>query len=187
MPRRDDVRRLGQHRPRRVDPDHPHGARRGDQLRRHRRRLRAGRVGGDRRQGARRAAATSVVLATKFHGQMGDDPNQRGNSRRWIFQAVEDSLRRLQTDWIDLYQVHRPEPNTDIDETLGALTDLVRQGKIRYFGSSTFPAHRDRRGAVGRRAARPRAVRLRAAAVLAARPRDRGARCCPSASSTGWA
>ena len=81
-----------------------------------------------------------IVLATKFHGVMGEDPNQRGNSRRWIMQEVENSLRRLQTDWIDLYQVHRPEPGTDIDETLGALTDLVRAGKIRYFGSSTFPA-----------------------------------------------
>jgi aryl-alcohol dehydrogenase-like predicted oxidoreductase len=82
----------------------------------------------------------NVVLATKFHGAMGDDPNQFGNSRRWIIQEVEKSLRRLKTDWIDLYQVHRPEPDTDIDETLGALTDLVHAGKIRYFGSSTFPA-----------------------------------------------
>jgi aryl-alcohol dehydrogenase-like predicted oxidoreductase len=81
-----------------------------------------------------------VVLATKVHGSMGDDPNQYGNSRRWIVRAVEDSLRRLQTDYIDLYQIHRPEPDTDIDETLGALTDLVRQGKVRYLGSSTFPA-----------------------------------------------
>ncbi|MFG1705692.1 aldo/keto reductase [Nonomuraea sp. M3C6] len=83
-----------------------------------------------------------VVLATKCHGVMGEGPNQRGNSRRWIFQAVENSLRRLGTDWIDLYQIHRPDPGTDIDETLGALTDLVRQGKVRYIGSSTFPAHR---------------------------------------------
>jgi aryl-alcohol dehydrogenase-like predicted oxidoreductase len=81
-----------------------------------------------------------VVLATKFHNPMGDDPNQRGNSRRWIMRAVEDSLRRLRTDWIDLYQDHRPDPNTDIDETLSALTDLVHQGKVRYLGSSTFPA-----------------------------------------------
>ncbi len=81
----------------------------------------------------------NVVLATKFHGTMGDDPNQRGNSRRWIYREVEASLRRLDTDWIDLYQVHRPEPDTDIDETLGALTDLVRAGKIRSIGSSTFP------------------------------------------------
>src|SRR5689334_16598672 len=82
-----------------------------------------------------------IVLATKFHGSMGDDPNRKGSSRRWIVREVEDSLRRLRTDWIDLYQVHRPEPDTDVDETLGALTDLVRAGKIRYFGSSTFPAH----------------------------------------------
>jgi aryl-alcohol dehydrogenase-like predicted oxidoreductase len=82
-----------------------------------------------------------VVLATKFHAQMGEDPNERGNSRRWIMRAVEASLRRLGTDWIDLYQVHRPDPACDVDETLGALTELVRAGKIRYFGSSTFPAH----------------------------------------------
>jgi aryl-alcohol dehydrogenase-like predicted oxidoreductase len=81
------------------------------------------------------------VLGTKFHGPMGDDRNRRGNSRRWIVRAVEDSLRRLGTEWIDLYQVHRPEPGTDIDETLGALTDLVHAGKVRYLGSSTFPAH----------------------------------------------
>src|SRR4051812_42454150 len=82
----------------------------------------------------------NVIVATKFHNPMGDDPNRRGNSRRWIMQAVENSLRRLQTDWIDLYQVHRPDPGTDIEETLSALTDLVRQGKVRYVGSSTFPA-----------------------------------------------
>lgn len=82
----------------------------------------------------------NVVLATKVHNPMGEDVNARGNSRRWIVRAVEASLRRLQTDHIDLYQVHRPEPGTAIDETLGALTDLVRQGKIRYVGSSTFPA-----------------------------------------------
>ena len=82
----------------------------------------------------------NVVLATKLHGKMGDDPNQFGNSRRWILKEVEDSLRRLGTDYIDLYQIHRPEQNTDIDETLGALTDLIRQGKVRYIGSSTFPA-----------------------------------------------
>jgi aryl-alcohol dehydrogenase-like predicted oxidoreductase len=70
---------------------------------------------------------------------MGDDPNQFGNSRRWIIAEVENSLRRLGTDWIDLYQIHRPELDTDIDETLGALTDLVRAGKVRYIGSSTFP------------------------------------------------
>jgi aryl-alcohol dehydrogenase-like predicted oxidoreductase len=90
----------------------------------------------------------SVILATKFHSPMNDpagkpggDPNRRGNSRRWIVQEVENSLRRLGTDWIDLYQVHRPDANTDIEETLAALTDLQRAGKIRAFGSSTFPAH----------------------------------------------
>jgi aryl-alcohol dehydrogenase-like predicted oxidoreductase len=81
----------------------------------------------------------NVVLATKFHGTMGDDPNEAGNSRRWIFREVEASLKRLQTDWIDLYQVHRWDPWTDHDETLGALTDLVAQGKVRYIGSSTYP------------------------------------------------
>jgi aryl-alcohol dehydrogenase-like predicted oxidoreductase len=81
-----------------------------------------------------------IVLATKFHGAMGDDPNRQGSSRRWIIRAVEDSLRRLDTDWIDLYQVHRPRTDTGIEETLGALTDLVHQGKVRYIGASTFPA-----------------------------------------------
>jgi aryl-alcohol dehydrogenase-like predicted oxidoreductase len=81
-----------------------------------------------------------VVLATKVHGTMGDDPNERGNSRRWIVREVENSLRRLGTDWIDLYQIHRPEDDTDIDETLGALSDLVHAGKVRAIGSSTFPA-----------------------------------------------
>ena len=81
-----------------------------------------------------------VVLATKVHSPMDDDPNHRGNSRRWIMREVEDSLRRLGTDWIDLYQIHRPDPDTDIDETLGALTDLVHAGKVRYIGHSTFPA-----------------------------------------------
>jgi aryl-alcohol dehydrogenase-like predicted oxidoreductase len=84
----------------------------------------------------------NVVLATKVHMPMGDDPNHRGNSRRWIIQEVENSLRRLGTDWIDLYQIHRFDPDTDVEETLGALTDLVHQGKVRYIGSSTFPASR---------------------------------------------
>jgi aryl-alcohol dehydrogenase-like predicted oxidoreductase len=90
---------------------------------------------------ALRGRRDSVVLATKFHGSMGDDPNQAGNSRRWVMQEVDNSLRRLGTDWIDLYQVHRWDPWCDLDETLGALTDLVRAGKVRYVGSSTFPAH----------------------------------------------
>ncbi|MEV6638259.1 aldo/keto reductase [Actinoplanes sp. NPDC051470] len=92
-----------------------------------------------------------VILATKVHGQMGvpvdspmgtkGDPNHQGNSRRWIMRGVEDSLRRLNTDYIDLYQIHRPDEDTDDEETLSALTDLQRQGKIRAFGSSTYPAH----------------------------------------------
>jgi aryl-alcohol dehydrogenase-like predicted oxidoreductase len=85
-----------------------------------------------------------VVLATKFHGTMGEeggrDPNRSGNSRRWIMREVEASLKRLQTDWIDLYQVHRWDPWTAHEETLGALSDLVAQGKVRYVGSSTYPA-----------------------------------------------
>jgi len=83
-----------------------------------------------------------VVLCTKFHHPVGDhdDPNRRGNSRRWIMQAIDDSLRRLGTDRIDLYQVHHPDPSTDLGETVDALTDLVRAGKIRAWGTSTFPA-----------------------------------------------
>jgi aryl-alcohol dehydrogenase-like predicted oxidoreductase len=82
----------------------------------------------------------NVVLATKVNGSMGEDPNQQGNSRRWITQAIEASLRRLQTDHIDLYQIHRPSPDTDVEETLSVLTDLMREGKVRAIGSSTFPA-----------------------------------------------
>ncbi len=81
-----------------------------------------------------------VVLATKVHGAMGEDPNRRGVSRRWIIHEVEESLRRLDTDHIDLYQIHRYNPEVDLEETLGALSDLVHQGKVRYIGSSTFPA-----------------------------------------------
>jgi aryl-alcohol dehydrogenase-like predicted oxidoreductase len=82
----------------------------------------------------------NVVLATKFGLPFGEGPNHRGTSRRWIIEAVEGSLRRLGADWIDLYQVHVPDPNTDIDETLGALSDLVHAGKIRSFGASKVPA-----------------------------------------------
>lgn len=81
-----------------------------------------------------------VVLATKFFMPMGGEPNHGGGSRKWIMQEVEESLRRLGTDYIDLYQVHRPSPDTDVDETLGALSDLVHQGKIRYLGSSSYAA-----------------------------------------------
>ena len=101
-----------------------------------------------------------VVLATKVHGSMGDDVNERGNSRRWLVRECDASLRRLGTDWIDLYQVHRWDPDTDHDETLGALTDLVRAGKVRYIGSSTYPPSAIVAAPVDRRAARPPAVRL---------------------------
>ncbi|WP_020573180.1 aldo/keto reductase [Actinopolymorpha alba] len=89
---------------------------------------------------ALRGRRNDVVLATKAHFQMGEGRNRSGNSRRWILKAVEGSLKRLNTDWIDLYQVHRPDHSTDIEETLSVLSDLVHQGKIRAFGCSTFPA-----------------------------------------------
>ncbi len=82
----------------------------------------------------------SVVLATKFSRPIGDDPNHQGASRRWIMTAVENSLRRLQTDYIDLYQLHRPDPGTDIEETLSALSDLIHSGKVRAAGTSAMPA-----------------------------------------------
>lgn len=90
---------------------------------------------------ALRGRRDDVVLATKFHGQIGTDPLTAGNSRRWITRAVEDSLRRLNTDYIDLYQAHRPDPHTSLLETLQTLDGLIRQGKIRYYGTSVFPAH----------------------------------------------
>src|ERR1700756_5478687 len=111
----------------------------------------------------------NIVLATKVHGPMGEDPNQQGNSRRWIMQAVEASLRRLQTDHIDLYQIHRPAPDTDIEETLSALTDLVRAGKVRAIGSSAFSAW----GAVGGAPPGSGALSHRAAAVFDPQPRHR--------------
>jgi aryl-alcohol dehydrogenase-like predicted oxidoreductase len=89
---------------------------------------------------ALRGRRDQVVLATKAHGNMGEDPNESGNSRRWIVREVDNSLRRLQTDYIDLYQMHRPDPSADIDETLSALSDLIHAGKVRAIGSSTFPA-----------------------------------------------
>ena len=127
-----------------------------------------------------------VVLATKFHGAMGEDPNRQGNSRRWIIREVEDSLRRLGTDWIDLYQVHRPDPGTDIEETLGALTDLVHQGKVRYLGSSTFPP-----SAIVEAQGRPATDICNALSASSRRTRSWSAasrpRCCPPARATGWA
>jgi aryl-alcohol dehydrogenase-like predicted oxidoreductase len=89
---------------------------------------------------ALRGRRDDVVLATKVHGRMGDDQNMRGNSRRWIVREVEESMRRMGTDHVDLYQLHRPDPDTHLEETMEALTDLVRQGKVRYVGTSAFPA-----------------------------------------------
>jgi aryl-alcohol dehydrogenase-like predicted oxidoreductase len=127
-----------------------------------------------------------IVLATKVSVPMDEEPNHRGNSRRWIIAEVESSLRRLGTDWIDLYQIHRPDPTTDIDETLGALTDLVQQGKVRYIGSSSFSAGRSSKLS-GRRASgawsdsapssRPTRCSFGASSSMCSRP--------PSA--TGWA
>jgi aryl-alcohol dehydrogenase-like predicted oxidoreductase len=88
----------------------------------------------------RNGRRSQVVLATKVHGKMGEGVNDLGNSRRHIIEQCEASLRRLQTDWIDLYQIHRPDPNIPIDETLRALDDLVRSGKVRYLGTSTYAA-----------------------------------------------
>ena len=115
------------------------------------------------------------------------DPNMRGNSRRWIVQEVEASLRRLQTDWIDLYQIHRWDPETEHEETLGALTDLQRAGKIRYLGSSTYPpsaiveAQWVARASAGSRGSSASSRRTRSSRA-ASRPR-----CCRSASATAWA
>ena len=89
---------------------------------------------------ALRGRRDSVVLATKFGRPAGDDPNRQGASRRWVMTAAENSLRRLQTDYIDLYQLHRPDPGTDIEETLSALSDLIRSGKVRAIGASAMPA-----------------------------------------------
>ncbi|MGW1093622.1 aldo/keto reductase [Streptomyces sp. NPDC002596] len=89
---------------------------------------------------ALRGRRADVVLATKARMPMSDEPNHHGASRRWLMRALEDSLRRLGTDYVDLYQIHRPDPDTDIEETLSALTDLQRAGKIRAFGTSSLPA-----------------------------------------------
>jgi len=122
-----------------------------------------------------------VVLASKVHYPMGDDPNHRGNSRRWIIAAVENSLRRLQTDHLDLYQVHRPDPTVDVEETLSALSDLIHSGKVRAIGTSTFPASEivEAQWVAERRVLE----RFRTQSSTGAS----NARCCRSASATGWA
>jgi hypothetical protein len=127
-----------------------------------------------------------VVLATKFFVPMGDDPNQRGGSRRWIITEVENSLRRLGTDWIDLYQVHRPDPGTDVEETLSALTDLVQQGKVRYTAPPpTRPARSSRHNG-------PRTPATSSASAPSSRPiRSSSAAsswtCSPPPNGTAWA
>jgi Aldo/keto reductase family len=113
------------------------------------------------------------LLDTKFGRPAGQDPNQQGASRRWIITAVKNSLRRLQTDYIDLCQLPRPDPGTGIEETLSALTDLIRSGQGPRDRRLADPRDRHRRGPVGRRAAQPRTVQHRAAALLDPQPRDR--------------
>ena len=107
-----------------------------------------------------------VILATKVHAPMGADPNMAGNSRRWITREVESSLRRLRTDWIDLYQIHRPDPTCDIDDTLGALSRSRAPGQGAGHRLLDVPGRPHRRGPLGGRTARTRALRVRAASVL---------------------
>ena len=133
-----------------------------------------GRVGGDRRQGARRAGATTSCWRPSSAARWARTRTSAATHRAGSCASVENSLRRLGTDYIDLYQMHRPDPDTDIDETLGALSDLVREGKVRAIGSSTFPPERS-----SKRSGRPSAVAtsasVRAAAVLDPRARHRAA------------
>ena len=138
-----------------------------------------------------------LVLASKVHGAMGDDPNERGNSRRWTSREVEATLRRLQTDYLDLYQIHRPDPATEIEETLSARSDLVHQGKVRAIGCSNFPAElivesqwvaKERALIAFRCLQPPYSVLVRS--VEASKRRSVEAskrRCCLPVSVTGWA
>ena len=177
LPRHDDVRRLGQPPTTTSRSAIIHArARRRHQLRRHRRRLLRRRVRGDRRQGAQGPARRRRARDEVLHARWATTPTGAAARGAGSSPAVENSLRRLGTDWIDLYQVHRPDPAVDVEETLGALTDLVTQGKVRYVGSSSYSGRRDRRGAVDRARAAPGALPHRAAAVLAARARHRDRR-----------
>ena len=144
-----------------------------------------GRVRGDRRQGARRRPARRRRPGHQVPQPDGRGPQPPGNSRRWIIRAVEDSLRRLGTDWIDLYQVHRPDPHTDIEETLAALSDLVHQGKVRYIGPRRSPAARSSRRSGSRAtgtcsASSPSSRRTRSSSAPS-RPTS-----CPPARATAW-
>jgi aryl-alcohol dehydrogenase-like predicted oxidoreductase len=135
---------------------------------------------------ALRDRRADVVLATKARLPMGDDPNHQGASRRWLVRALEDSLRRLGTDYVDLYQVHRPDPDTDLEETLAALTDLQRAGKVRAFGISSLPASEivrahwvsERRGLAGCAPSNPSTRSSTGAS---------SARCCRWRRSSAWA
>ena len=176
LPRGDDVRRVGQPRPRRVDRDDPRRARRRHQLHRHRRRVLGGRVGGDRRQGDRGPARRHRARHQGATRRMGADPNMAGNSRRWIIRECENSLRRLE------HRLHRPLPDAPARSRRRHRRDARRADRPRAPGQGALPRQLDvpgvgdRRGAVGGRAAQPRALRVRAAAVLDPRPRHRGRR-----------
>ena len=188
VPRRDDVRRLGQPGPRRL--------RSGSSTARSTPGSTSStpptstRAASRRRSSARRspaAGATTSSSRPRSTARWATTPTSAATRAAGSSARSRTACGGCGTDWIDLYQIHRPEPDTDIDETLGALTDLVRAGKVRYIGSSTFPASADRRGAVGRARARARTVRLRAAAVLDPRPRRSRPTCCRPASATAWA
>ena len=129
----------------------------------------------------------NVVLATKAWGRWATTPTSAASRAAGSSHEVESSLRRLGTDWIDLYQIHRYEPETDIEETLDALTDLVQQGKVRYIGSSTFPPSAIVEAQWAARDRAPRALRDRAAAVLDAGPRHRSRRAADVRPATAWA
>ncbi len=129
---------------------------------------------------------SKVILATKFYAPMGQDPNMMGGSRRWIMREVEASLKRLGTDYIDLYQIHRFDDNTDLEETMSALSDLTHQGKIRSFGSSMFPPT-----ASSNRTSSPKSADCCVSAASSPGTRSSPARssasCCRCASATAWA
>ena len=128
-----------------------------------------------------------VVLATKVHGQMGDGVNRQGNSRRWIRYEVEQSLRRLGTDYIDLYQIHRPDPTVDVEETLSVLTDLMHEGKVRSDRQLHLPAPKRSSKRNGSPSARLRTIPLRATALLDPRARHRTFRAPHLPRDTAWA
>ena len=174
--RRDELRRARAHHPGRGHRDRRRRPGGRDQPHRHRRHVQ--RRASRRRWSARPspAAATTSCWPRRRGMPMGDERNHRGSSRRWLVTELDNSLRRLGVDHVDLYQIHRWDPTTSDEETLSALTDLQRAGKIRYFGSSTFPAYRIVQAAVGRPGAPPEPLRHRAAQLLDPAARNRGPR-----------